>query len=269
MLLRRVTEHVKAQNWLAVGLDFIIVVMGVFMGIQVSNWNQSVFDQKSETDYLEQLQRDLQDTQLEVREQIAFEQFHIDLADAVFEMISVGPAADKGLQIGMGLTELGARRTLKVESPTFLEMQGAGNLGIISDQNLRAAIISYSFYTRRLESAIDKNNEFYIDKAFNDFARNAGIQFRLWDDSLMGQQLPRTMQLISESDQGKTIPPLFNVDDILMTSPPDAKIWNEIVQQISWRAGISRANEGLAQQLMDATLELDAKITQYRDGERR
>ncbi len=268
MILRRVTEHVKAQNWLAVGLDFIIVVMGVFMGIQVSNWNQSVFDQKSEADYLEQLQRDLQDTQLVVREQIVFEHFQADLAGAVFKMISEAPSADKGRRIGMGLAELGARRTLRVESPTILEMQGAGNLGIISDQNLRAAIIAYSFYTRRLESAIDKNNEYYIDQGFNDFVRNAGIQFRIWDDAIMGQQLPQTMQLMTESDQGKTIPPLFNADDILTTSPPDAKIWTEIVPQLSWRAGISRANKALAHQLMNATRELDEKISQYRERER-
>lgn len=39
MLLRRVSEHVKAQNWFAVVIDFIIVVVGVFIGIQVANWN--------------------------------------------------------------------------------------------------------------------------------------------------------------------------------------------------------------------------------------
>lgn len=39
MLLRRITEHIKAQNWTAVVLDFLIVVVGVFIGIQVSNWN--------------------------------------------------------------------------------------------------------------------------------------------------------------------------------------------------------------------------------------
>ena len=40
MILARVIEHVKAQNWTAVALDFFIVVMGVFIGIQVSNWNR-------------------------------------------------------------------------------------------------------------------------------------------------------------------------------------------------------------------------------------
>lgn len=41
MLLRRITQHVKEQNWTAVALDFLIVVVGVFIGIQVSNWNEA------------------------------------------------------------------------------------------------------------------------------------------------------------------------------------------------------------------------------------
>jgi len=35
MLLRRITKHVKDQNWFAVGLDSLIVVDGVFVGLQV------------------------------------------------------------------------------------------------------------------------------------------------------------------------------------------------------------------------------------------
>lgn len=41
MILRRVTEHVKAQNWFAVGVDLVIVMVGVFIGIQVANWNEA------------------------------------------------------------------------------------------------------------------------------------------------------------------------------------------------------------------------------------
>ena len=39
MLLRSVSRHVKDQNWFAVLIDFAIVVFGVFIGIQVANWN--------------------------------------------------------------------------------------------------------------------------------------------------------------------------------------------------------------------------------------
>ena len=39
MILRRDIEHVKMQHWTAVAVDFVIVVMGLFIGIQVANCN--------------------------------------------------------------------------------------------------------------------------------------------------------------------------------------------------------------------------------------
>jgi hypothetical protein len=60
MLLRNVTKHVKDQNWFAVCVDFVIVVLGVFIGIQVSNWNASRADRSNETLYLGYLAEDLQ-----------------------------------------------------------------------------------------------------------------------------------------------------------------------------------------------------------------
>ena len=59
MLLRRITEHVKAQNWTAVALDFFIVVVGVFIGIQVSNWNALRVEREQEQDYLLRLNEEV------------------------------------------------------------------------------------------------------------------------------------------------------------------------------------------------------------------
>lgn len=39
MILRRLTENLRAQNWTAIAIEFLIVVVGVFVGTQVSNWN--------------------------------------------------------------------------------------------------------------------------------------------------------------------------------------------------------------------------------------
>ena len=40
MILRRLTENLRAQNWTAIAIEFLIVVTGVFIGTQVANWNQ-------------------------------------------------------------------------------------------------------------------------------------------------------------------------------------------------------------------------------------
>src|SRR5512144_3373426 len=59
MILRRVVEHAKTQNWFAVTLDFFIVVIGVFIAIEVANWNQARQDRQEERRYYGQLLVDL------------------------------------------------------------------------------------------------------------------------------------------------------------------------------------------------------------------
>jgi len=41
MILHRLISHMKGQHWTAVFIDFVIVVVGVFIGLQVNNWNQA------------------------------------------------------------------------------------------------------------------------------------------------------------------------------------------------------------------------------------
>ena len=60
MILRRVVEHVKEQNWTAIAIDFVIVVMGVFVGMQVSNWNAELEDARRGRAYAERLKADLE-----------------------------------------------------------------------------------------------------------------------------------------------------------------------------------------------------------------
>lgn len=46
MILRRLTENLRAQNWTAIAIEFFIVVIGVFIGTQVSNWNQQRLEKR-------------------------------------------------------------------------------------------------------------------------------------------------------------------------------------------------------------------------------
>ena len=40
MLLRRLARHVRNQNWLAVLLDFFIVVFGILIAFQLQAWGE-------------------------------------------------------------------------------------------------------------------------------------------------------------------------------------------------------------------------------------
>lgn len=41
MILRRLAQHLREQNWTAIAIEFVLLVVGVFLGLQVSNWNDA------------------------------------------------------------------------------------------------------------------------------------------------------------------------------------------------------------------------------------
>ena len=59
MILRRVIQHVRRQEWTAIAIDFVIVVLGVFIGIQVANWNAARIERRLERDTLIRLHEDI------------------------------------------------------------------------------------------------------------------------------------------------------------------------------------------------------------------
>ena len=41
MLFRRVSENLKSQNWFAIWLDLVVVVLGIFLAFQVDRWYET------------------------------------------------------------------------------------------------------------------------------------------------------------------------------------------------------------------------------------
>jgi len=120
LILRRLTQHVKEQNWFAVGLDLLIVVVGVFIGIQVANWNDTRQAQARADDYAERLRTDLR-VELESIEALAAYQT---------STMSSGTDAYTGLMQATNATD---------------ESINAGVLNLIADVELReTAILIYA-----------------------------------------------------------------------------------------------------------------------------
>lgn len=55
MILRRIVQHVKKQEWTAITIDFAIVVLGVFVASQVTDWNNYRQDRIAEKAAVERL----------------------------------------------------------------------------------------------------------------------------------------------------------------------------------------------------------------------
>jgi len=68
MILRRAAEHLRQQHWTAFAIELVIVVLGVFIGLQVSNWNEARKDRSLEAVYLANIASDIRGDSREMDE---------------------------------------------------------------------------------------------------------------------------------------------------------------------------------------------------------
>jgi hypothetical protein len=144
MLLRRITEHVKAQNWTAVALDFVIVVTGVFIGIQVANWNDGRQDRETETQYLARLAQELSDMAPKAEAAFAEVSERHELIAQVRDYFATGEGGDalgSGHCAAIGRSHIFAG--VIFYPPTIKELIGTGRIVLVRDPELRTAILAF------------------------------------------------------------------------------------------------------------------------------
>jgi len=143
MRLRRVGEHVKTQNWTAVGLDFVIVVVGVFIGIQVSNWNEARKEEEATERYLARLADDLTSMQAQIRREAAFaEQLHEGaiLALNSLRACEFDPADDE--KINLTFQAYQSAPAPYIYRATFDEMMASGAFASLPNEELKSRVAS-------------------------------------------------------------------------------------------------------------------------------
>lgn len=170
MLLRRVTEHAKAQNWFAVALDFLIVVVGVFIGIEVANWNQARQDRQEERRYYGQLLVDLRadlDT-LARAERLA------DLYDAAAQQVldrldNKNPSQRSPGQLAKAVHLAGFIYIPHASRGTYDELISTGNLRFLRNSQLKSQIAHYyeGFERDRQWDSLlrDQQSDYWADTA--------------------------------------------------------------------------------------------------------
>lgn len=170
MILRRVAQHAKTQNWFAVTLDFFIVVTGVFLGIEASNWNQARQDRQEERRYYGQLLVDLRGD-LEV---FARAETRADRYDAAAQLVIDRLGGKTPPKVSPGRMAMAIHRAGWVYIPyasrgTYNELVSTGNLRLLRNPELKSQIANYyaSFdQDRQWDSLLrDQQSDYWAETA--------------------------------------------------------------------------------------------------------
>jgi hypothetical protein len=144
MILRRLSQSIKEQNWTAIVIEFILLVSGVFLGIQVANWNAERVDASRATAYLERIRDDINADLSNYQDRISF---WSDVSAYGAKGLAYAETGEtKGAtQWDLLLAYFQSSQVAEfyTTDATFEELKSAGELGLIKDTRFRYELSQY------------------------------------------------------------------------------------------------------------------------------
>jgi len=136
MILRRLSHSLKAQNWTAIWIEFILLIVGVFLGIQVANWNEERASNRQSEIFTERLREDLK---TEAWNYITLNGYYGNVLSNAERTLS---ALEGDVQLPNEALIIAAYRATQYGEAiryrsTYDELTSTGSLGLIKDPILR------------------------------------------------------------------------------------------------------------------------------------
>ena len=144
MILRRLSKSIRKQDWFAVLIEFVVVVAGIFAGLQANEWAQERQDRKLERAALERLFLEAESAhQLldgDVQRALRLNQIR---RNAVRFADSDDPIPEDELPLKIGINTLGMFPAVIPVSVAYDELKSSGQMQLIQSAGLRRQIAEF------------------------------------------------------------------------------------------------------------------------------
>lgn len=145
MRYRKILGHIKEQNWVAIVVDLLIVIVGVVIAMELSNWQHRLKDKEDQKHYLLALQDDisasLERIDKALKENAAVIE-HQSNALGILEGETL--TDDNRADFEAGLWTLGMYSFPELAWSNYEEMKGSGMLRKLESRELRSKITASS-----------------------------------------------------------------------------------------------------------------------------
>lgn len=147
MIFRRLAQHLREQNWTAIAIEFVLLVLGVFLGIQVANWNQSLADERLGRAYAQRLTADLERDLATRRELVAYYAAVLESVERTDALLADPQSDPKMLVVdAYRASEINYRAPSRA---TWDEVVASGNAGLLPREMAAAAADYFAIDTAR------------------------------------------------------------------------------------------------------------------------
>jgi hypothetical protein len=177
LIIRRIVESFRTRNFSVFAAELIIVVAGVFIGIQVSNWNDARLDRFRAHSYLERIRNDLDSDIVTYQDRLKF--WEEVSAYGVLGLTYANNGSLGGLtewDLLLAYFQASQMAEFHTTRATYDELKSGGELGLIRDLELRNLLSRY--YTNANNSTLSER------PVYREHVRGLipiGIQNYIWE----------------------------------------------------------------------------------------
>jgi len=170
MFVNRIVTDAQNQNWVAVIADLLIVVIGLFTGLQVDSWWQSYQDSSQARIYLQELQEDFSGN----RELLlgALEQGELIINDMI-ELSNQALLDTPSLPVtdlDEKFSSVQSMQTFSAISSAYDNLVSSSELGILKNRDLKNILADY-YSLAELAELIQSTHELQLVQTFQPYMR--------------------------------------------------------------------------------------------------
>ena len=153
----RLAAGTRDRDWLAVGLELGVVVIGIFLGLQANAWNTHRQQKSQEQEYLALLQRDVDQMISDFAEVAGDAGRRRRVMTAALRALQVGDLdADASLAVEASLLTYQIAPPVRYRDATYSEMVSSGALARMEDLALKQEIVATFSFVRLMNQSIER-----------------------------------------------------------------------------------------------------------------
>ena len=168
MILRRLAEAIKSQNWFIVFIEVLVLVVGIFMGLQVDDWNQSRKDWAEERVYLEELLEDFEANRTALLGSTSALEEIIPAMTALLEQSALDTPTWSVGELNDAFRNIHLMPTFFPVERAFANLIGSGDLKIIRNRELKNTLAQY-FSATELVELVQNTHEMELVQTFQPY----------------------------------------------------------------------------------------------------
>ena len=168
MIQRRLAEAIKSQNLFIISIEILVLVIGIFVGLRVDDWNQSRKDRAEESVYLEELLQDFEANRTALLQSTSNLEEIIPAMTALLEQSAMDTPDRSMDELNDEFRNIHRMPTFFPVKRAFANLTSSGDLKLIRSRALKNALAQY-FSASELLGLVQNTHEMELVQTFQPY----------------------------------------------------------------------------------------------------